>query len=414
MKLILKKFIISNYNLSYISIVKPSINKLMKNFFYLLIITLCLWGCKKKKDDIQAIDYSCDCSKYGTNIINFSFYHPLKLYPANNDRGNWGFIDSKGNMVISPMYKETLWFSNNRARVLIDFYGFIATDGTMAVPDGYRYIGAYFSANGLVGYASDVMNWGFMDMNGKNILPFLYKDADPFHEDSAVVNYMNRFGAIDIAGNLKVPNQYMVVGTFSEGKAYAATLKGWLGYIGPNNEQIISSRFAAAGIFINGYAVVMDTVNFLYGYINGSGNYMIPPSFQDAGPFWEYLAGVKVGNKWGFVDTLGNMVIQPAFDDVLSGFCENLTGIKMGDTWGYADKTGQIVIQPQFKEIDMFYCGLAMVLFEDGHMGYIDKSGNIIWKSPILSLKNTLGTRRHIDNFRNTVTEKAILPRIHR
>jgi hypothetical protein len=387
----------------------------MKRCIFFAIFLICFCGCKKKSGDEAAVDYSCDCSKYGKNIITFSIDHPLSLFPANNDRGKWGFINNAGSMVISPTYKGLSLFSHYRAVAWMESNnqlagGIIGTDGNFIVQPKYYYLGDFFSTGGLIPVGTSLGTWAYMDVNGSYKTPYDYTEALGFYEGRAVVEYNNHYGAIDENGTLVIPNQYSILGLFSEGKAYAADLKSWLGYIGMNNEQIIPPMFSAAGIFVNGYAMVRDTFYYKFGFIDVTGKYRIPPSFDDAGPFWEYFAAVKSGTKWGFVDTSGNITIQPAFDDVLSGFCENMAGVKTGNAWGYVNKSGQTVIEPQFKEIDVFYCGVAMVLFEDGHIGYIDKNGSTIWKSPILALKDTFRTTTHINRFRKEIREKSVLP----
>jgi len=250
-----------------------------------------------------------------------------------------------------------------------------------------------------------------MDGSGAYKIPYNYSEAGQFHEGRAIVDYQNCMGAIDAAGNLSVPNKYKYLGMFSEGKAYAADFKSWLGFIGLNNETIISPRYAATGIFINGFAVAMDTVNFMFGHIDPSGEFRIPPVMQDAQPFWEGLAAVKVDGKWGFTDTLGNMVVSPTYDDVLGGFCEGMAGIRMNEKWGYIDKTGQVIIQPQFKECDVFYCGRAMVLLDDDHLAYTDKTGKIIWKSPIRVLKSSGDAPMIRKDFEKYIQVRAVSDR---
>lgn len=51
--------------------------------------------------------------------------------------------------------------------------------------------------------------------------------------------------------------------------------------------------------------------------------------------------------KWGFVDDKGVPMIIYTFDDVRA-YSENLAGVRMGDNWGFIDKSGQLVIDFRF------------------------------------------------------------------
>lgn len=103
-----------------------------------------------------------------------------------------------------------------------------------------------------------------------------------------------------------------------------------------------------------------------------SGELVVNPQFDDAGPFSEGLALVKVGNEYGYVDEAGKYVINPQFDaawpyprfipekignafvlydkterkyyyrDIsfkdIYPFSEELAPVKVGDKWGYIHK----------------------------------------------------------------------------
>jgi len=131
--------------------------------------------------------------------------------------------------------------------------------------------------------------------------------------------------------------------------------------------------------------------NGKYGYIDGTGRFVIKPQFEEAGPFSEGLAWVRIGKRYGYIDTNGNVVIKPLFekehpsDDPPTGsFSEGLAAVQVkADLYGYIDKSGQFVIKPQFQDAQPFSEGLAAVQIggvDQYRYGYIDKTGKFVIK----------------------------------
>jgi len=91
--------------------------------------------------------------------------------------------------------------------------------------------------------------------------------------------------------------------------------------------------------------------------------------------------------KFGYVDKLGNVVVQPQFDRALE-FSEGLGAVQVGGKWGkwgFIDETGRMVIQPRFHEVQPFADGMAMILTEDQETsrgrgplyGFINRKGEV-------------------------------------
>ena len=59
------------------------------------------------------------------------------------------------------------------------------------------------------------------------------------------------------------------------------------------------------------------------------------------------LTPVEQNGKWGYVNSKKEIVIPPKFDDALP-FSEKLAAIKMRDKWGYIDGKGRVIIVPNF------------------------------------------------------------------
>jgi len=68
-----------------------------------------------------------------------------------------------------------------------------------------------------------------------------------------------------------------------------------------------------------------------------TGKLVISPQFNQAYPFSQGLAAVKIGDKWGYIDKTGKFVIQPQFNYAQS-FSEGLAAVKIGGKWGYISR----------------------------------------------------------------------------
>ena len=102
---------------------------------------------------------------------------------------------------------------------------------------------------------------------------------------------------------------------------------------------------------------------------------------------------VQLGDRWGYVDKNGTMVIKAQFSDA-EDFSEGLAAARVGVKWGYIDRTGKIVIAPQFDDAAGFTDGLGRIAMggkvgrlsfmesgeKRGRVGYVDRAGKYVWE----------------------------------
>ena len=119
-------------------------------------------------------------------------------------------------------------------------------------------------------------------------------------------------------------------------------------------------------------------INGLWGFIDRSGDFIIPPQFAWAEPFSEALAAVKHHNRYGYIDHSGNFVIDPQFLNARF-FARGLAPVLTEDGWIYIDKEGRTVIPGPYEQAESFsfVVDLAAVKI-DSKWGYINSDGSIV------------------------------------
>lgn len=114
----------------------------------------------------------------------------------------------------------------------------------------------------------------------------------------------------------------------------------------------------------------------LYGYVNRKGKILIQPQFKEAELFSEGLAAVYNGEKFGFINTNGELVIPYQYDDVFMGFNNGLSDVTVNDSCGYINKNGKITIPLKYIQAYPFMSEYAQVMTFDYKGILIDKLGN--------------------------------------
>ena len=83
--------------------------------------------------------------------------------------------------------------------------------------------------------------------------------------------------------------------------------------------------------------------------------------------------------KYRFQNYKEEIIIPCLYDDVNLFEKDSITGVKVGDKWGFINRTGKVLIPFQFDKADNFYEGLAAVR-QNRLWGFIDLKGNWVIK----------------------------------
>jgi len=180
----------------------------------------------------------------------------------------FGFVDTKGNIVVQPKFYAASSFA----------------DGLAAVCFSY----------------SD-RRWGFIDTSGTLVIPFKYSEFQDFHDGLARVHMGEESGFINKKGEfvIRSTENFQVEGNFSEGLASVNLPSNGKGFINPSGKIVIKLPPCDVGEFHDGlcYASLLKNGTRLLGYIGKTGTWLIKPQFDNAENFSEGLAAVYFADK---------------------------------------------------------------------------------------------------------------------
>jgi hypothetical protein len=157
------------------------------------------------------------------------------------------------------------------------------------------------------------------------------------------------------------------------------------------------------------------------GYIDTEGNFILPPTYEQAGDFQENgLAIVQLNNQAGVINSNGYFIVKPRYD-IINPFSEgratviDLDGMKVIDEsgkvitsksysyiddfkesravvsnpdkegkflYGYLNRQGKEVIPLQYDNAQEFNNGKAVITMKDGTYALIDRTGKVFSTYP--------------------------------
>lgn len=325
-----------------------------------------------------------------------------------------------------------LLLKNNSKQLFLN-YRLVNTSGEILTKSKFKKIGYY--SNGL---ASAKLNnkFGFIDMNGKVVIDYIYDLAMPYRDELALISQNDKLGFIDVEGDLIIPVIYEEATAFINGLA-AVKKDGKVGYIDKNNITRINYLYDNLSFISEG--LINVKLGNKWGYIDIDGNVVIDFKYDEAYPFFNDMAYVGINNKYGYINKENKIIIDIALDFTGDYYYENygLLDLAMNyivikdtygnyrnshlfikanrikdnlilfiqdDKFGYMNIKGYITIPPIYDYATSFINEKAIVRIDNKSL-IIDTEGNIL-KS--FFLPYSLGDiRENLIRFYNSDTNKA-------
>lgn len=299
--------------------------------------------------------------------------------------GRYGFINLRGATVIKPSFRHVGEFHEGLATAgKVDFeYGFINRQGKFVIQPSTRIESTSRFSEGLVPVEIGGRT-GYLDRSGKVAIKPLFDQAGNFSQGLAYASIGNKYGFINKRGTFVIKPAFELAGSFSEGLApivvpgqgcrlrkaaeesKPSVMQGChIAYIDKTGKIVTTIKPSSEGTEMESLVQGRRTC------FDATGRAIVEPTYNaerfSFNTFSEELAAVPIGGKFGFVDKSGNFVIPAQFDAV-GRFSHGLAAVRKGERSGFIDKAGKFVIKPKYLYCADFSDGLAAVaLFPKRH-----------------------------------------------
>lgn len=291
----------------------------------------------------------------------------------------YGVIDRTGKVVVKPRFNEIEDFSGGLAKAMLPqpvftepgdktvYTGFINPAGDFAVPWAmskftYKLTGHFSAGRARISPRLKMADAEKFIADPKTLEIFKRAVGD---SDMTMVSDRTPKGYMDSSGEMIIAPIYKHTTDFAEGVALVRRLDQDRDiYITPEGGRAFEGDFAAGQPFSDGFAVVYDGEKC--GYIDSKGRLVIPYTYDTCRAFSEGFAAVKVAEGYRLINKAGEFV-GDAFDDI-GPFSDGLAAVRVDKTparrlWGFIDAKGTLVIPHRFTDFNKprFRDGLALV-----------------------------------------------------
>lgn len=323
---------------------------------------------KTEHNKYAILDYNGQLTTEDVFDAVLDFDKPQKIenqkYAIVNTGGLYGLIDRQGRLVVAPKYKSITIHENgcfcgdgvlydvNERRVIVN------GDSVIFVPDGY--LEAQLLDNGLI-LASSIdekgwVKWGCVNQKGAVVIPSLYHS----------LSY----------------SEGLLLASLCDDDDYLERTRK-LGVINFRNQVVVPFTDEYAEIKIT-EDLILCSENFHFdpwGAYTREGTIICEPICKEIVPISKFALKVYKETernyygsvyKWGVIDYSGNEILPCEYDWIEDKPVNGLLSIRKGEKCGFIDVMGNLLLEPSYYDISSFNHGYAIVSKKDSYYDYED------------------------------------------
>lgn len=359
-------------------------------------------------------------NKYGVVDPTGAFIIPLGMYDeidpilsgfaSVKKLNKWGAVDNVGKLIIPTTYLQKLEIFEGKIKVKSEKgEGFLNSAGKEIIASNYIIKDSKLTDFTII--QDEYKNYGVVDEKGAFIIPLkLYEEIKPLSNGVACVKLQGKWGAINRNGKLIIPAVYYYPFSFYYNYAKVRlSEKGGDGFIDNNGAVYIPLKYRIKSIALENFMIVINSLKMV-AVMDKSGKLIIPFGIYDKiEPLQDRLASVKKQEKWGAVNSLGELVVPTIYTKELTlygGKTEinldngNKVTIDMDGNWvayndspiefnegvgkvydhnyGFIDSVGNIIVPCIYHSANNFHDGMAAVASDMYHWGFVNMKGEVV------------------------------------
>ncbi len=320
-------------------------------------------------------------------------------------KGQHGFIDTTGKVVIATVYDEAYSFQGSRCVVKkMDKYLLLNRSGEVAATLGSNLMpifGEMYMESGLAnlqydpGYIliqrTDNYLMGLIDTNGNTLLKPVYSNLSLPMQGALIASTGDMSGLIDVSGKEIAPMKYNYMYPVGQAQFVAQiqnvvteTYESFL--IDSRGKPIIQGAFTALYQGKSGYFIASR--DSLMGVINASGKELVPFRYRGIVSKFDLLVVYDQAGKAGVVN-LQNKTILPTKYDEIEVLSNNRFLVSQNSKQGLMDTSGKWLLQPEYEQNYMggdYHEGMpvfehpqhAVLLFKQGEGKLYNLEGKLL------------------------------------
>ncbi|NJN28147.1 MAG: WG repeat-containing protein [Cyclobacteriaceae bacterium] len=236
--------------------------------------------------------------------------------------------------------------------------------------------------------------WGVVNRHGKEIVFCKYDSIITYIEGKMLVKFMGEDGILNLDGTWEIMPQNKEIEIVDALRYLIRSRYGSYVAYYPETKDFTAEYF----LYKHGERYLEQTQDKKYGLRDEEGNRVIRPEFdyisklqedsiyyarsgrgysfitksgkiklandtrfEEINDMSESFIGVKIDDRWGFVDINGKLRVANQYDNI-GPYNEGMAPIKILQRWGYIDKREVLVVQPAYDTVYTFKGGLCEVV----------------------------------------------------